>query len=299
MVRIDTQSLRRALLVLAPVAGLLGVACGGSADGSGGGDMIDDPANVAHVDGYEGQDEGWAAALDEANVPAPATPPVADEASEGSSDIGKSQDALTVTSRGYTLVSEHRRQLSYLKVSTSYYDHTTYMNEETGTRRTDCSGWVDYSLIRVLRSAYDLVPHPNTYKPLADDWYRYLSARPSSESTDTSKARWRRILHAQDLKRGDLVVWLTADGSSSDNTGHVMMVDGTPTRGRTSEWLVPVMDSTTAPHANDTRGTTHTGPGKGTIGLKVDSYGKPVAYYWRGGLSYNAIATPIVLGRLE
>ncbi|MEO7092910.1 MAG: hypothetical protein ABI175_06650, partial [Polyangiales bacterium] len=235
--------------------------------------------------------------LEEANVAAPATPPVA--AAEGDGDIGKSSDALTVSSRGYTLVSEHRRQLSYLKTSTSYYDHTTYMNEETGTRRTDCSGWVDYSLTRVLKSSYDLVPHPNTFKPLADDWYTYLSARPTTASTDLSKPRWRKISKAQDLTRGDLVVWLQADGTSSDNTGHVMMVTGTVKQGRTGELLIPIMDSTTAPHADDSRGTSHTGPGTGTIGLKVDSTGKAVAYYWRGGLSYNSIATPIVLGRLE
>jgi len=298
MVRIDTRGLRRALLVLAPVAGLLGVACGGTGNGSGGGDPQDDPANVAHVEGYEGQDQGWDAALKEAEQPAPPQQTTSTD-SEGSSDIGKSSDALTVSSRGYALVSEHRRQLSYLDVATSYYDHTTYMNESTGTRRTDCSGWVDYSLTRVLKSAYDLVPHPYTYKPLADDWYRYLSGRPTSESTDTTNPRWRRILHAQDLKRGDLVVWLTPAGSTSDNTGHVMLVNATPTAGRTGEWLVPVMDSTTSPHANDSRGTTHTGPGTGTIGLKVDAYGKPVAYYWRGGLSYTAVSTQIVLGRLE
>ena len=297
MVRINTLALRRALLVLAPVAGLLGVACGGSADGRGGGDSTDDPANVAHVDGYEGQDPGWAAALEEAKKPAP--PQTAAATDPDGSDVGQSADALTVGSRGYTLFSEHRRQLSDFKASTSYYDHTTYMNEATGTRRTDCSGWVDYSLTRVLQSAYDLVPHPNTFKPLADDWYNYLVGRPTSASTDTSKARWRRISRAQDLQRGDLVVWLEPVGSASDNTGHVMMVNATPTQGRTGEWLVPVMDSTTAPHANDSRGTTHTGPGTGTIGLKVDSSGNPVAYYWRGGLSSSAISTKIVLGRLE
>ena len=295
MVRIDTLPLRRALLVLVPVVGLLGVACGGSADGSGGGDLKDDPSNVAHVDGYEGQDPGWQAAQQEATVAAPA----AVVAGQGSSDIGKSQDALTNGSRGSQMLSEHTRELASLQISTSYYSHTTYMNESTGTRRTDCSGWLDYSLTRVLPSAYALVPHPNTFKPLADDWYRYLSARPTSASTDLSSARWRKIPHVVDLRPGDLVVWLIPPGSTSDNTGHLMMVASAPTPGRAGEWLVPVIDSTTAPHANDSRGTLHTGLGSGTIGLKVDASGNPVAYYWRGGLSYTAVSTEIVLGRLE
>lgn len=292
MVRIDTLPLRRALLVLAPIAGLLGVACGGSANGSGGGDVQDDPANVASVDGYEGQDPGWPGALAEANIPAP-------KGTESDGDVGTSQSALTNGSRGLQLLSEHKRELASLHVSTSYYSHTTYMNESTGTRRTDCSGWLDYDLTRVLKSAYDLVPHPNTTKPLADDWYHYLSGRPTSASTDLSSARWRKIPHVQDLHPGDLVVWLIPPGNSSDNTGHVMMVASAPTQGRPGEWLVPVLDSTTSPHANDSRGTSHTGLGSGTIGLQVDSSGNPVAYYWRGGLSYNAISTQIVLGRLE
>ena len=42
-----------------------------------------------------------------------------------------------------------------------------------------------------------------------------------------------------------------------------------------------------------------TGVGTGTIGLKVDSYGKPTGYYWRGGLSYTAYSTKVALGRVE
>ena len=65
------------------------------------------------------------------------------------------------------------------------------------------------------------------------------------------------------------------------------------------EVIVPVIDSTTAPHANDSRGSQYTGIGSGSIGLEVSSStGAPIAYYWRGGLSYNAISTPIALGRL-
>jgi hypothetical protein len=204
----------------------------------------------------------------------------------------------TTLSRGRIFYNEIKRELYSLNVGTSYYSHDTYMNETTGTRRTDCSGFVDYALKRVLLDAYLKVPHPDTFKPLADDWYAYLSTRYTTP-THQDSVRWRRITAVPDLVPGDLVVWLQPQNVSGDNTGHIMVVAGTPSRGRVGEWLVKVIDSTTTPHAGDSRGTDHTGIGSGTIGLKVDSLNRPIAYWWRGGLSYNAYTTPIVLGRIE
>jgi hypothetical protein len=200
--------------------------------------------------------------------------------------------------RGQILNKEVLRQLSHLNTGTSYYSHTTYVNEETGTRRVDCSGFVDYAVRRVLPEAYEKVPHPTSQRPLANDWYNYLRERYQSASTQES-LRWREIRHVGELRSGDLVVWLRPQSVSGDNTGHIMFVLATPTRGRPGEWLVKVADSTTSPHANDTRGTTRTGPGSGTIGLTVDSWDRPLAYYWRGGLSYTAFSTPIAMGRVE
>jgi hypothetical protein len=206
--------------------------------------------------------------------------------------------ALDITARGRTFFAEVDRERRTLNVATSYYSHDTYMNESTGTRRTDCSGFVDYALQRVLPDAYAKVPHPNTYKPLANDWYAYLVDRFQSPSTQTT-VRWREMRHVGELVPGDLVVWLKPQNVTGDNTGHIMIVAARPTRGRTHEWLVKIIDSTTSPHANDSRGTTHTGIGSGTIGLLVDDWDRPTAYYWRGGLSRDAVPTPIAMGRVE
>ena len=200
--------------------------------------------------------------------------------------------------RGGILNKEVVRELSNLNTSTSYYSHTTYVNEETGTRRVDCSGLVDYAVKRVLPDAYEKVPHPTSARPLANDWYTYLHERYQSASTQES-IRWREIRHVGELRAGDLVVWLRPADVGGDNTGHIMFVLATPTRGRANEWLVRVADSTMSPHANDSRGTTRTGPGNGTIGLTVDGWDRPLAYYWRGGLSTTAFPTPIAMGRIE
>lgn len=318
MVRID--SLRRSLFALVPFVALTSVACGGgggadptessstesaNAANSGSGTSTeeaqnpsaeevekDDPSNGT-VEGREGEDEGYAAAIAQ-NGEALADDTSADDPG---SDVAQTSDALLST-RGTSLINEAKRQLNFLNRSTSYYSHTTYMNESTGTRRTDCSGFVGYALNRVQPTAYAKVPHPNTFKPLANDWYNYLSTRYTSASTQ-STPRWRKITSARNLKPGDLVVWLTAPGQVTSNTGHIMVVNGYPRAGRTGEVIIPIIDSTTAPHASDSRGSSMTGIGSGSIGLKVDSTGKPSAYYWRGGLSYNAISTKIALGRLE
>lgn len=310
MVRID--SLSRTLLALVPFVALTTVACGGTAgDPTVSADPttqeqanVGQPTAATNVEGEdpvngvatgsESDDTGYAAALAQ-NGDAPGefdgTP---DEAGD---EIGQRGDAL-LSSRGTTVVNEIVREKNNLNKSTSYYSHTTYMNESTDTRRTDCSGFLGYALNRVAPDAYAKIPHPNTYKPLANDWYNYLSTRYTTASTQDS-ARWRRITKAIDLKPGDVVAWLQPEANTDENTGHVMVVSGYPSVGRSGEVVVSIVDSTTKPHANDSRGTTMTGVGTGRIGLKVDSTGKPVAYYWRGGESYNAISTPIALGRVE
>ena len=315
MVRI--YSLSRTLLAIVPFVALTTVACGGTAgdptvsadpqttpsneqanegqptrpEGNNAGN--DDPSNGVAT-GSEGDDTGYAAALAQ-NGDAPrdydGTP---DEAGD---EIGHTSDAL-LSSRGTSVVNEVVREKNNLNKSTSYYSHTTYMNESTDTRRTDCSGFLGYALNRVAPDAYAKIPHPNTYKPLANDWYNYLSTRYTTASTQ-STPRWRRITKAIDLKPGDVVSWLQPPQNTDENTGHLMVVAGYPTAGRSGEVIVPIIDSTTAPHTNDSRGTSMTGVGTGKIGLKVDSNGNPVAYYWRGGESYNAISTKIALGRVE
>jgi hypothetical protein len=239
-------------------------------------------ARLLHLPGDE--DPGWARTIARMDAEAPKL------------DLRHVTHDLSM--RGRIFYKEVQREIATLNIETSYYAHMTYMNESTGTRRTDCSGFVDYALGRVLPDAYEKVPHPETQRPLADDWYDYLVGRYQSPSTQET-VRWREIRHVGELVPGDLVVWLKPQNVTGDNTGHIMIVLARPTAGRASERLVRIGDSTTSPHANDSRGTERTGIGTGTIGLKVDGWDRPVAYWWRGGLSYNAYETPIAMGRVE
>lgn len=96
-----------------------------------------------------------------------------------------------------------------------------------------------------------------------------------------------------------MVTWLTPEDSDSLNTGHVMIVLDKPTRSprKPDEWLVKVADSTSSPHAADSRTGGANGLGTGTIGLVTDRSGHPTAYYWRGGESTALKRTTIELGR--
>lgn len=303
MTRIDTL---RLVALLAPFA-LAGTACSGNADSpatspeteqAAASDnptaefTAEDPANAPAPEGSEADDPGFAAAVAETEVDTTPDEPGAD-------GIAQKSDALLST-RGTKLIEEARREAAFLNRSTSYYSHTTYMNESTGTRRTDCSGFLGYALNRVMPDAYAKVPHPNTYKPLANDWYNYLSTRYTTASTQTSP-RWRRVVKATDLKPGDVIAWLTPSNVVSENTGHVMVVNGYPRAGRSAknEIVVPIVDSTRSPHANDSRGSTGTGVGTGTLGIRVDSNDRPTGYYWRGGESSTAYSTKIAFGRVE
>lgn len=246
------------------------------------------------VEGREGDDQGLVETLAALDAEPPAEEPV-DPAAP--SEIAQTSDALLST-RGTKLAKESRRQVDFLKRSTSYYSHTTYMNETTGTRRADCVGFVSYALKRVLPDAFKLF---NSTGPTPAKYVDYLRSRPTSASTQTS-ARWRRITSVRNLKAGDLVGWKNPPGSRA--SGHVMIVAGTPRAGRSSrgEWIVPVIDSTSSPHnyrAWDSRGTRYTGVGQGQIGLKIDSSGAPKAYYWTGGYSGTAVYRTIALGRVE
>jgi hypothetical protein len=83
-----------------------------------------------------------------------------------------------------------------------------------------------------------------------------------------------------------------------------MIVRDYPRAGRAdrSEWIVPIIDSTSTPHsykAWDSRATTYTGVGQGSIGLKIDSTGAPRAYYWTGGTSPTAVYKTVMMARIE
>jgi hypothetical protein len=133
-------------------------------------------------------------------------------------------------------------------------------------------------------------------RPLAEDFEHHMSAVAQGETGRP----WRPVRTAAALRPGDVIAWLKPPGSTSTNTGHVMVVDQAAVRNpvRPAEWLVKVIDSTTSPHAQDTRGPSDDGLGTGTIGLQVDASGDPVGFYWQGGVTAQPTLTQVSLGQL-
>jgi len=189
------------------------------------------------------------------------------------------------------LVEEVQRELKAMRVTR--YQHTTSVDESSGSYFYDCSGLLDYALGR-SRPA-DLKPIPRTHaRPLAGDIEGYLHG-----GLTNPMEGWQALARVDALGPGDVVAWQATEDSTTGDTGHVMVVLEAPTlnSARAAEWLVRVADSTLSPHALDSRHPGTTGLGTGTIGLLVDERGAPIAFYWRGGVSPQAKPTQIALGR--
>ena len=176
----------------------------------------------------------------------------------------------------------------------SRYQHPTDVREATGEFYFDCSGFLDYALQRSVPSALQALP-VSKERPLAEDVVHHLQ----QVAAAGTPGPWHSVGAVPELRAGDVVTWLTPEDSDSLNTGHVMIVLDTPTRSSRSadEWLVKVADSTSSPHAADSRTDGQNGLGTGTIGVVTDGSGHPVAYYWRGGVSTALKHTTIALGR--
>jgi hypothetical protein len=299
------QSLRswRVVPVIALLAALPLGACGA---GAGGGEPSG--AGASGATGATGATESnGAQGGDQAAQPASGSSGGSSSGTSASSSAngngestGAQPASLQTTDRGRTFLDEVQREARSLDPLTSYYSHTTVMNESTNTRQTDCSGFVDYALGRVLPAALDGVGNDAAKgRPLADDWYRFLAARPAAATTNPSQLWWRRVMHPINLVPGDVVAWLRPANVNNTNTGHIMVVTGAPRVGRDHEIILPITDATESPHANDSRTNGHTGIGSGEVGIQIDAQGEAIGYWWKGGESPTSYQTSIAFGHIE
>jgi len=195
------------------------------------------------------------------------------------------------------LASEAARQVAAMKLSA--YEHTTFVDEATGTFNYDCSGFLGYALTRALPSHLTAIKtFHSVSRPLAKHYELFFEAiEPGG-----NKSGWTRIARAIDLQPGDVVAWLKPADLVSTNTGHVMIVREKPSLSpkRTDEVIVPITDSSASFHGStDTRYPSGEGLGNGPIGLIVDTSGRAVRYRWTGGVSTKEYVTAISLGRPE
>jgi hypothetical protein len=193
------------------------------------------------------------------------------------------------------LVAEAAREVSAMKVSS--YEHTTAVDEATGTFKYDCSGFVGYALTRVLPAQFAAV---KTFAAIARPLAKHYEMFFESIAAGATKSGWTRVARAADIRPGDVVAWLKPAELVSDNTGHVMIVTGAPTVNpkRADEIIIPITDSSAAFHGpEDTRYPSADGLGRGTIGIIVNAAGTPIRYRWTGGYSTKEYSTSIAFAR--
>lgn len=191
------------------------------------------------------------------------------------------------------LLSEITSELATMR--RTRYQHATEVHRSRGEFFYDCSGFVDYALTHSRPLAARALPiTASAGRPLAQDFQRYLHGLDQGKASDT----WASVPTIDAVRPGDVIAWLKTPDSKSRDTGHVMIVLESAVPGRDAhEWLFKIADSTANPHADDSRGGSD-GLGTGTIGLQVDDRGRPIGFFWRGGLSPQPKLTEVALGRL-
>ncbi len=184
--------------------------------------------------------------------------------------------------------------------STSY-THQPQIDEAQGIFELDCSAFATYVLSRSEPRSYAELMAASSEKgrPLAKDFVSFFKNR----NSDDPQSLWLQIVHIANLKPGDLIAWLIPPGSTSKDTGHVMIVREVPTENpqNANEWLVAVVDSAVSGHGSlDPRRTSGpNGVGSGTIGLIANEKGYPVAFRWAGGQSPKTKYTDIRMARVK
>jgi len=178
----------------------------------------------------------------------------------------------------------------------THYAHTIHIEAAAGIFDVDCSGFVSYLLRQVARRHYEMVAESTADpRPLARDYYVFAAALAPS-----IQHGWRRILRLSDTMPGDIVAWKLADSSTGD-TGHVFAVANAPVTLGDGRYLIPVYDSSSRKHFNDSRGggpgQFADGVGSGAIGFRTDPAGAPTAFQFNAGAHVHQ--APIAIARIE
>jgi hypothetical protein len=138
---------------------------------------------------------------------------------------------------------------------------------------------VSYLLRKEMPAHYAAVPFPAPFRhPRAVEFHDAFAAAPVEP---VAGQRWMRVVSLADARAGDVVAWRKATIPEKGVTGHIVLFDSTPVMVGPELYEVVVIDSTSRPHKDDTRNGDDTGVGRGTIYLKADGDGRPVAFATR------------------
>ena len=175
----------------------------------------------------------------------------------------------------------------------SVYAHQTDIDESKDIYNCDCSGLVDFILQSVAPEHFKQIAPNHHHRPLAVDFYDTFVHAPTTRPTKTG---WQQINRIEDVLPGDVLAWKKLDRKPGDTTGHVVIINSPAMREGDNLVRLEIIDSTTAPHADDTRPKGHGGVGEGTVWFDIDDSGQPLAIH-----SHNRdtkpLTVPISIGR--
>jgi hypothetical protein len=189
------------------------------------------------------------------------------------------------------ITAEAHRILANLK--TTHYQHKTQVDEDRGDYALDCSGLV----CRILRK---VAPHQLASIAIEESKSRqraweFYEAFTKAATTDVPG--WRAIPHLADAQPGDLLARRNKEILPTESSGHVMVIDSVPVEEQPGRFRVIVIDSTTRPHADDTRPAGTSGVGRGTIWIDTDEHGHPISI--RPRPDAKAPHMSLAIGRVE
>ena len=190
-------------------------------------------------------------------------------------------------------------------MTTTLYQYRTQVDRATGSYRYDCVGFVSYALRQAAPQAWDSVfkatgiakgriPSPPKYQAFF------------ASLAEKAQPGWKAILTVAQLRPGDVVAW---EHKTESAVGHAVIIGGVPTRAEDGSWVVEVYDSTSSPHADDSRRDDKraqileatgrpSGLGRGTMAFVAEpESGALIGLRWSP--KGKTVITPIAAGRPE
>lgn len=199
------------------------------------------------------------------------------------------------------LFAEAQRQFREMK--STGYQHKTEVDGKAQSYRYDCVGFVAYALkqaapqartsaFKALEIAPGRIPSPPKYVA----FFQILAKTPQQG--------WQAVSKVKDLRPGDVVAWEYKTATSS---GHAVIIASVPVDLGEGIWSVKVYDSTSSPHADDSRPQDvraevlpqtgkRSGLGHGVMAFSADpATGAITGYRWSP--QSKTKITPIAAGR--
>lgn len=199
--------------------------------------------------------------------------------------------AQQVGEPGDALVSLAAVELASL--TETHYTHHSHINHEQGVYDTDCSGFVDDLLEQIAPAQYAAVPvEAGHAKPRAfkfEEFFALLARGAQSPG-------WLPVVSLLDAQPGDILAWELLPIEPDSDTGHVVVIAGSPVINADDTVSVPVIDASATPHDDDTRVDGVGGVGMGSISFRVDAGGAPTAFRFSRHDHFHS--TNISIGRL-